>query len=257
MSDQRGRTLPIPVNDGDRKLLADVQGHGWHVINVVSDDEGPAFSYSIGLYENFGHPEVIVFGLSIDVMHLMINGIGDRIKEGGRYGDVDESGDVLEGYNVIFRTVELKHYPEYFGYANWFYQGDQFPALQCIWPDSLHRFPWHHSFNQSLAARQPILSDDRSWLFQAGRNRAVFTTKPVSQLGQPVLLVFHDREGDWQFSCGTTNEQKDMQLVSLGAMVQRDSTLAQVADLPEGWCAFRPTGEAEWQREPMEPEEGQ
>jgi len=252
MSDQNGRTLPTPANDGDRKLLADVRGHGWHVINVISE---PAFSYSIGLYENYGHPEVIVFGLDLNVMHRMINAIGDQIKEGGSFDDLDESDDVLEGYNVIFRTVEMKHYPEYFGYAHWFYQGDRFPVLQCIWPDSLHRYPWHPSFNQSLAAHQPVLSDDRSWRFQAGRNRAVFTTKPVTKLGRPVLLVFHDEEGDWQFQCGTTNKQKDMQLVSLGVIFERDPTLAQVADLPEGWRASRSAVGAEWQREPMQQEE--
>lgn len=57
--------MPTPADDNDQKLLDDVQGHGWHVIGVEADNEGPAFAYSIGLYQTFGHPEVVVFGLSI------------------------------------------------------------------------------------------------------------------------------------------------------------------------------------------------
>jgi hypothetical protein len=255
MSEQSSRNLPTPTDDHDRKLLADVQGHGWHVLGVEADAEGPAFAYSIGLYHSFGHPEVIVFGLRVNVMHGMINAVGEQVRAGSRFNDLDESGDVLDGYNVIFRKVEQRHYREYLGYALWFYRGDHFPALQCVWPDSQHRYPWHDLISQHLAARQPVLSDDRSWLFQAGSNRAVFTTRPVIREGRPVLLVVHDDEDDWQFLCGTTNQPEDGQLVSLGNMVQRDPTLRELADLSAGWYASRQTAGAEWTRQPMEQEE--
>jgi hypothetical protein len=254
MSNKNEKTLPAPTDDNDRMLLVDVREHGWHVIMVAADEEGPAFAYSIGLFHNFDHPEVIIFGLGIRDMHQIINGIGEQIRVGGKFGDLDESGDVLESYNVIFRSTARKHYRQYLGYASWFYQGDQFPVLQCVWPDSEHQYPWHPLFNQKLAVRQPVLSDDKSWPFQAGGNRAVFTTKPVTQKGHPVLQVFHDQEGDWQFLCGSTNQMDDMQLVSLGSMVQRDPSLANLADLPEGWYASRDAVGKEWTREPMEQE---
>lgn len=145
------------------------------------------------------HPEVILVGLPVRVMHQTINVVGEQVRSGQRFGHLDESGDVLKGYNVCFRTVERRHYREYLGYARWFYRGDDFPALQCVWPDSQHRYPWHPEFNAALAQRQPLLTDDTSWPFHEGRNRAVFTTKPVLD-GHPILLVTHDREGDWQFS---------------------------------------------------------
>jgi hypothetical protein len=250
MSNPNKRKLPNPADDHDHALLADVQRHGWHVIGVEADDEGPAFAYSVGLYHNFGHPEVIVFGLSVSIMHRMINAIGEEIRGDDKFGDFDESADVLDGYNVIFRVVEQKHYQEYFGYALWFYQGVRFPVLQCVWPDKSHRYPWYSSFDESLAERQPVLSDEKSWAFPAGRNRAVFTTKPVTQDGRPVLLVVHDDDDDWQFLCGTTNRPEDGQVVSLGCMVQRDSTLAQLADLPKGWSASRDDAAAVWRRQP-------
>jgi len=64
MDDPKNKPLPAPQGDSDRKLLADVQGHGWHVIGVETDEEEPGFAYSIGLYHTFRHPEIIVFGLS-------------------------------------------------------------------------------------------------------------------------------------------------------------------------------------------------
>jgi hypothetical protein len=71
------RPLPTPTDDSDRKLLADVQEYGWHIIGVEQDEEGPAFAYSIGLYHTFQHPEAILFGLDVKVMQQIINGIGD------------------------------------------------------------------------------------------------------------------------------------------------------------------------------------
>lgn len=248
---------PEPADEHDRKLLADVENIGWHVIGVEEDEEGPAFAYSIGLYQSFGHPEIIVLGLPVEVMHRIINAVGEAVRSRERFEHLDESRDVLEGYNVAFRSVERRHYPAYFGYAHWFYRGDDFPALQCVWPDSQHRYPWHPEFNATLAQRQPVLSNDTSWPFHEGRNRAAFTTRPVLEENMPILLVSHDEDGDWQFLCRTTNRTEDAKIVSLGCIFERDPTLAKVADLPEGWTAYRPTKEAAWKREKAEEEGSQ
>jgi hypothetical protein len=252
---QNGSTdLPEPADDHDRKLLADVRRHGWHVIGVEEDEEGPGFAYSIGLYHSFRHPEVIVFGLRVRVIHGMINAVGEQIRSGEKFEHLDESGDVLDGYNVAFRTVERRHYPDYLGYARWFYGGDDFPALQCVWPDSRHRYPWHPEASPDLARRQPGLSDDTSWPLHEGKNRAAFTTRPVLEESLPILLVSHDEGGDWQFLCGTTNRTEDGRIVSLGCILERDRTLAEVADLPEGWRASRTAKGAAWRREKIEGE---
>jgi hypothetical protein len=252
MTRPRKRTWPKPADAGDEQLHRDVREHGWHVVLIEADAEGPGFAFSVGLYETFGHAEVILFGLNVGVMHRLINAIGEQIRAGERYEHLHEADEVLESHNVCFRTVERRHYREYLGYALWFYQGDSFPALQCFWPDVESRYPWHPECSRAIAALQPILSDDKSWPFHEGRNRASFTTLPVTQDGHPILIVTHDQDGDWQFLCGTTNRPKDGLIVSLGSVLDRDPTIAAVADIQPGWRAIRDHSAAEWRREPIE-----
>ena len=243
--------LPIPQDEPERKLLANVREYGWHVMGVGAGEECPQFGYTIGMYHTFGHPEIIVFGLDVRVMFQIVTGIGEHIKEGGRFEDWHESSDILEGYAVCFRKVKRRHYRDHFGFARWFYQGDEFPVLQCVWPDAAGRYPWHPQFVEGLAEIQPVLSDDRSGPVHEGKNRAVFTTRPVVHEGRRIRIVSHDEEGEWHFLCGTTDQPEDGHNVSLGEMLQRDPGLAELADLPEGWRAVRPDAGAAWVREPM------
>jgi hypothetical protein len=237
-----------PQDEGEAKLLANVKDPGWHVIGVMESEEGPAFVYTIGLYHNFRHPEIIALGLDVPILWQIVNVIGDKVKEGAKFEDKHEADGILEGYLVFFRRMEKRHYREYLGYARWFYEGDEFPTLQCVWPDKSRRYPWHPEASEQFRQRQPFLYDPASWRFQEGRNRAVFTTKPVIHDGLPILLVSHDTEGDWQFLCGTTDKVDDAAVVSLGEILKRDQTLADLADLPEGWQASREEGGGVWKR---------
>jgi len=72
----------VIVNQGDAKVRADVAEYGWHVVMVSGDEEGPGFAYSVGLKETFGHPEIIMFGLRSDLMHTLINDLGEMLRQG-------------------------------------------------------------------------------------------------------------------------------------------------------------------------------
>ena len=76
-----------------------------------------------------------------------------------------------------------------------------------------------------------------TWPFEDTPNTASITTRQVLD-GAPILLVTHDADdGSWQFLCGTTNDTADGRVVGLGEMYGRDTTLGELADLPEGWRA--------------------
>jgi Domain of unknown function (DUF4262) len=149
------------------RIRGDIDAYGWHVIKVPPDDEGPGFAYSIGLHQSFGHAEVIIFGLPLDVMHTMINTVGDEVRRGIRFDDESVSDRVLEGHPVRFRAVRPFHFDEYVGRAVDYYGGDDFAVLQCYWPDTNGHFPWQPGCSRIVVEAQPSLQAE-----DAGGSRA-------------------------------------------------------------------------------------
>jgi len=141
----------------DEKLLADVKDYGWQVIKILEKDETPGWAFSIGLYKNFNHPEVVVFGLNDEVAHFLINEIGEGIRAGKKFAVDGLYSDLIDTYSCTFRPVNPVWYHDFLGYANWFYESQNYPALQCIWPDKQHRFPWDPEFNPNWLWAQPLL----------------------------------------------------------------------------------------------------
>nr|GFD22705.1 hypothetical protein [Tanacetum cinerariifolium] len=54
------------------KIINDVAKYGFHVAIVPGDGYSPAFAYTIGLYETYGYPELICFGLPQDLLHSVL-----------------------------------------------------------------------------------------------------------------------------------------------------------------------------------------
>lgn len=94
--------------------------------------------------------------------------------------------------------------------------------------------------------------NEADWPFETPVNTASFTTSFVIEGTHPILEVYHDHDGDWQFLCGTTNSSADVKLVCLGCMMGRDPSLFELADMPAGWFACRAARDQPWSREAFE-----
>jgi len=123
---------------------------------VTADEAGPAFAFTIGLFHNYGHPEIILFGLQQEVAHSVLNLIGAAVKSGQRFRTGERSREFLEQHECAFVAFPIEAYHDYLGYARWFYTGDEFPALQCVWADVEGMFPWDAGVNNEFKARQPM-----------------------------------------------------------------------------------------------------
>ena len=145
------------LSAGSRKVIHDVNIHGWHVVKVSSSGDHPGWAFSIGFFHTFQHPEVLMFGLGLDLMHQLINTLAAEIRAGQCIEADTEHGDLLKGYRCAFKSVDKVWYEYVLGYATWFYKGTDFPTLQCFWPDKGHRYPWDRDFDSSLASLQPLL----------------------------------------------------------------------------------------------------
>ena len=141
-------------------VASDIDEYGWHVIKVLEGEETePAFAYSIGFKRSLGHPEIIMVGLDLDLMHSVINDIGDQIKKGRQFSAGERVADLLEGYDCMFSRMDERWYDDYLGQALEFYGDDLFEMLQCLWPDRNGHFPGEPDFAPQLRMRQPLLSE--------------------------------------------------------------------------------------------------
>jgi|PlaIllAssembly_1097288.scaffolds.fasta_scaffold83064_1 hypothetical protein len=78
-------------------------------------------------------------------------------------------------------------------------------------------------------------------------NTAVFTTKYIIDNLSPVLYVYHENDGCWQFHGEDDVTEEDARLVSLGEMLEIDKSLAEILNMPEGYEAIRTNKTEKWQ----------
>ncbi len=91
-----------------------------------------------------------------------------------------------------------------------------------------------------------------TWPFEDPPNVATFTLRDIIDGKRPILFVTHDDDdGSWQFTDGRqAPDPKDAALVGLGCVLDLDPSIAELADLPIGWWAWRDSVDEPWQREP-------
>ena len=88
------------------------------------------------------------------------------------------------------------------------------------------------------------------WPFDQPRNCAVYTIRQIVEFIEPILHVTHDLDDDeWQFLGQGDAQIDDLLIVGLGEIVDRDSSLRELADLPAGWRAWRSSPDEPWIRE--------
>jgi hypothetical protein len=260
----------------EKKLVDDVDTYGCHVIQVRPQQDIPGWSYTIGLHEILGQSEIIVIGLKEDLAHSLLNEVTRQMKEGVKFVDSHREKELLANVECEFRTVEQRWLRQAMGYAVWFYEGDDFPVLQCVYPDLENRFPWEAGFDSSWRFRQPLLFHDApasavekgfwsandsessllDWKFAEAPHTRVFTAKRIMNDDDPILYVYHEvADGAWQFHGPSEFTRGDLALVCFHHIVDKDSTIKELADLPIGWQAKRNTASDPWIREPIPPDQ--
>jgi len=233
-------------SDPEKKIIDDVEQFGFHIAFVPEDEYLPSFAYTIGLKKTYNHPEIILFGLNQQLLGGILSGIGEEIKKGKTYKPNKDYENIISNYPVKFLEIKKEHYHDYFGYAGWFYGNTfDFPAYQLIWTDKESNYPWDDGFNENWKFKQPILDRNTDFKFYEERNLGVFTTQETLD-GKPILWVYHNEDGDWQFHSEENPNLDNAKLVSLESLVQMDSTLNEIYYLNFGQSAKRETAKSEW-----------
>lgn len=129
------------------KVKADIEQFGWHCLHVYPrvGEDGIGFTYTIGLFASYGHPEIIIFGLSKETSHAILNDCAEAIKGGARYAVGEPISNVVGGnVRVYFRPVLANQF-SIFGTASRYYGAVPFTAVVLFWPDKQGLFPWEPS----------------------------------------------------------------------------------------------------------------
>ncbi|SEW56353.1 DUF4262 domain-containing protein [Chitinophaga arvensicola] len=231
-----------------KEIQDKIDQYGCYIIGIESEDHLPGFAYTIGLTQQFNHPEIICFGLSTGLLKDILNDACELIKNGQSFQPGIDYDDFLEDFPLQFLSVDQSFLPDYFGIANAFYHASEYTALQLVWPDKQSLFPWETGFHAAWKFKQPLLDRNTDFKFYEERNVAVFTTSHVLA-GKPILYVYHNEDGAWQFHSEQAPDLKDSKLVCLEEITRIDTGVNELFDLPLGKSAWRESANDPWEWE--------
>lgn len=246
------------------KLSTDIKNFGWTVLLMPSTDYLPSFAYTVGLWKNYKHPELISFGLTTETLHLVLNDAAEIVRSGQRLEVNKTYDDFFENSKTEFIKVDSRNIDNYFGNAINFYSTEDFPALQLVWADRNDKLPWDKEYEKEFKWRQPLLDRNAEFKFREVKNLRIFTTKQWLELDKPILRVVHEFDGDWQFLTEEflnieteeemENAEKNVVLVCLEEMVKMDKSLNELFDLDYGEFADRNDLNSDWCRDVIKDE---
>lgn len=148
----------VGENESEQKVIDDIAEYGWHCVNIHPEGEHVGYAFTIGLFQSYGHPELIIFGLSAKVAHQILAIAANAAKSGEPLDLLRPTETLIDGYECCFAEVPLSQYYEYVGYCRWYYQGNHFPLYQVVWPSRDGLYPWHEQASQGFRSAQPVIS---------------------------------------------------------------------------------------------------
>ena len=146
------------LDDDEKKALANIEQYGCHILYVLGEGDLPPFVYSVGIQKKTGAPELVVVGLKQPISHFVVNEYNRRVIAGERFPDGATAEGFLQGFPCLLRSVDRRHYQEYFGWNRWLYGGNEFDVLQMIYPSTDGIWPWDADASEYFKTRQTLLT---------------------------------------------------------------------------------------------------
>jgi hypothetical protein len=254
------------LSEEDKRTISHVEEFGCSVVNVTRTQYGLGWSYTVGVFDTCGKPEIITVGLLPETAHFALNEAAKMLRVGvdlttGRHRNLTGRVD------CEFRPVDRKWVEHLMGWALWFYDGDDFPVVQAVYPDLRNRFPEDEGFDKAF--EQPLMqpnapmtraendfwasADPKSslfnWKFPDDPHVRVFLSESVHKGIEPVTYVSHDAaDGAWQFLGDSMSDGGGPITACFHHPIDCDPSLAELSDLPLGWYAGRGRVGEPWTR---------
>ena len=149
------------------KMYRLISTHGFTVVPVGSSGTVRGWAYTIGLIDNFDHPELVIAGLPLDEAARTLLALGSCVSTGDSLAV--PGGHSLNGEPIGVRPVHPRHLRDglmnfWTGYYDWLVRSDiELSALQIVMP--ANGYCWGHQ------KEQPDLSSPAHVPFDGSRRR--------------------------------------------------------------------------------------
>ena len=154
--------LAAPSNEFENKIISNLAIYGYQLNNINRDKETnePPFSYSVGFWKSYGHPEVLIIGLHATTVASVIDKLAVHLKNGGaHYKPGNIHAELIDGFDTLFLPVDAKVFEDYLLSTVWLYKGTDFPVLQLVFQDENNSWPWDERASENFKANQTIVGD--------------------------------------------------------------------------------------------------
>lgn len=142
----------------EQRIIDDVEKYGWHCAHIRGDDKNPQHTYTVGLFSRYGHPEILIAGMESKTAYSIMKMIHERIKAGNPIDLSRPTAELLsEGHECTFVEVPKESYEAYVGWLQWYYEGPEYPVMQCVWQSKARVYPWSGEAGQTYKDMQPVL----------------------------------------------------------------------------------------------------
>jgi hypothetical protein len=131
------------LDQSDQQTLTkSIARFGYHVILVHPSEDRPAFTYSTGIQQTTGQPELIITGLPAPVARQIIKDYYDRMRAGDRIELMVPDPRFLRDVPVQFAPVTSVNLKRHLPVAVSYYGDVALDTYQLIWPSRTGAWPW-------------------------------------------------------------------------------------------------------------------
>lgn len=227
------------------KIKLDIEKYGCSIIALEATDYLPSIAHTIGLWQKYQHPEIIIFGQPTPIMQYCLNETCNIIKTGESISLTKEYDNFFENGAVRFLLIDNSNFTDYMPYAFEYYKQQSCPVLQLIWTDKKQKFPWEEGFESEYLLQQPLLDRNMNFKFLEIKDTEVLVGENIANNTAYVTTVKHHQDGQWEF---LSDEEIADQCLPIGEIVNRDPSLNALHDLDYGQIANRRNKEEDWTR---------
>jgi hypothetical protein len=146
------------LDEAEQNFVNKVREFGWFKTGVFAENKQPDFAYTTGFWSSLGVPEILVFSLKPEIAHNVLWDVYREARDGRSLPVGQALSDIFGNHMAYLFPVAKEHYEDHVGWSRWFYDGDDFPCIQLVWPDRNGVFPWQADFDESFRDDQPDLS---------------------------------------------------------------------------------------------------